>query len=89
MQKDALSMKIRKHEAAETSGRCTHCGAAQTMTGGWGERTCNEREDGTGEPRPSGARIVACEDSDTIVKRIAELRVEADRARFGDAAAAT
>jgi hypothetical protein len=83
-------MKIRKHEAVETGGRCCHCGSRQALGGGWGERTCLEREDGTGEPRPSGARIVACEDADTITKRIAELRAEADRGHgFGTAAAAT
>jgi hypothetical protein len=82
-------MKIRKHEAVDASGRCCHCGAKADPTGGWGMRICNEREDGTGEPRPSGARVVACEDADTISARIAELRAEADRAKFGEAAAAT
>jgi hypothetical protein len=82
-------MKIRKHEAATAGGRCVHCGGPQGTGGGWGQRTCNEREDGTSEPRPSGARVVACEDVDAISKRIAEPRAEADRARFGAAAALT
>jgi hypothetical protein len=83
-------MKIRKHEAVEASGRCVHCGFRQALGGGWGERTCIEREVADeAMPRPSGARVMAADDADMISARIAELRAEADRARFGDAATAT
>jgi hypothetical protein len=82
-------MKITKHDAVADGGACVHCGAAQITGGGWGIRTCLGRDDGQGEMRSEPAkRQYAVYDADAISHRIAELRAETDRARFGDAAAA-
>ena len=73
---------IRQHTASP-SGRCLWCGAAQAESGGWGERTCIERDDGitASEIRPEPARRqFAFEDFDAIGGRVAELKRERDAA---------
>ena len=71
-------MRISKHEAGD-GGRCRHCGAAQQQYGGWGERTCIDRDDGATSsglrPEPT-LRRVACEDTDAISVRLKDLEKE-------------
>lgn len=66
---------IREHEfpigVPSVSARCIHCGGLWQPTI---EATCIDRVGDT--PRPSGRRVLACEDSDAIAARIAELRAE-------------